>query len=108
LAQQARSCAGRERGLPLAGDAVQVRDDSLEEPHRLLEQREERERLLARLSRLPEAHRQVLELRFLLGMDYTGVADVLGVSTTAARQRVARALAALRRAGARQGCPEER
>ena len=45
---------------------------------------------------LPDAARSTLRLRFVEDLDYDGIADRLGISTVAARQRVSTAVRTLR------------
>ncbi|HEX7310133.1 MAG TPA: sigma-70 family RNA polymerase sigma factor [Gaiellaceae bacterium] len=46
---------------------------------------------------LPESQREAIRLRVVADLDYDGVADALGTTPSAARVRVSRGLAALRR-----------
>ena len=63
---------------------------------------EEQRQLLAHLARLPNAHRQVVELR-LAGLNDREIADVLGERHTAIRTRQSRALARLRQLATESG-----
>jgi RNA polymerase sigma factor (sigma-70 family) len=49
------------------------------------------------LDELPESQREAIHLRVLADLDYDGVADALGTTPRAARVRVSRGLAALRK-----------
>lgn len=62
----------------------------------LVDERAHRRRLEQGLARLPIEAREVLALRHGAGLDYPAVAEVLGVSEAAVRQRCSRALARLR------------
>lgn len=57
---------------------------------------EERARLLAALDELPAETRAVIVLRYLEGLDAPRIADELGLSPDAVRQRLSRALRLLR------------
>lgn len=57
---------------------------------------EERARLLAALDELPADARAVVVLRYLEGLDAPRIADALGLSPEAVRQRLSRALRLLR------------
>jgi RNA polymerase sigma factor (sigma-70 family) len=73
--------------------------------------REQLRATLAALGTLPASHREALLLRELGGLDYTSVAEVMGMTPRAARQAVFRARRVLRadRAAAEQSqCPEVR
>jgi RNA polymerase sigma-70 factor (ECF subfamily) len=48
------------------------------------------------ISPLPDGARAALRLRFVEDLDYDGIADRLGISTVAARQRVSTAVRSLR------------
>jgi RNA polymerase sigma-70 factor (sigma-E family) len=53
-------------------------------------------RIMAALTRLPARQRQVITLRLLLDLDTSRTAEVLGISTSAVKAHLARALAVLR------------
>ncbi len=56
-----------------------------------------RSRLVAALARLPVAARQVVVLKDVEGMTHAEIADVLGITTTAAKVRLHRARLKLRK-----------
>jgi RNA polymerase sigma-70 factor (ECF subfamily) len=62
----------------------------------VVDDRAKRRRLEQALARMPAEAREVLALRHGAGLEYPAVAEVLGVSEAAARQRSSRALARLR------------
>jgi RNA polymerase sigma factor (sigma-70 family) len=53
-------------------------------------------RVMAALTRLPARQRQVVTLRLLLDLDTSRTAEVLGISPSAVKAHLARAIAALR------------
>jgi len=61
------------------------------------ERRELTDRVLRELSRLPEVYRVALTLRFLEGMEYEDMAEVLEVSAVTLRSHVARGRQMIRR-----------
>jgi RNA polymerase sigma-70 factor (sigma-E family) len=72
-----------------------------EEPHNSAEQEvlrsEERRQVLAALAALPARRREVLVLRYYLGLSEVEIAGVLGISTGTVKSTAARGLAALAR-----------
>jgi len=58
---------------------------------------EDRRELLAAVARLPERQREVLALKFFLGLPEADIAQTLGISRGTVSSRTARALAALSR-----------
>jgi RNA polymerase sigma-70 factor (ECF subfamily) len=60
------------------------------------ERREEVDRLLRSLHRLPALYRHTLTLRFLEELDYPDIAEIEGVSQSALRTRVQKGLSLLR------------
>ena len=66
------------------------------EPEAVVEQTDERRRLIAALSVLPEKDRQVLTIRYLLGYSEAETAEVLGCAPGTVKSRGSRALAKLR------------
>jgi RNA polymerase sigma factor (sigma-70 family) len=80
----------REVSLPDPGTvadlaAEPVAADSTVDPH-----------IMATLARLPARQRQVVTLRLLLDLDTSRTAEVLGISPSAVKAHLARALAVLR------------
>jgi RNA polymerase sigma factor (sigma-70 family) len=53
-------------------------------------------RIMAALARLPARQRQVVTARLLLDLDTSGAAEMLGISPSAVKAHLARAIAALR------------
>ena len=64
---------------------------------RAAERDELAQRILDRLSRLPETYRVVLTLRYLEGMDYEAMADVLETPVPTLRSQIARGRQMIRR-----------
>ena len=87
-----------ERAAPIAD--ADIPDLVGELPEQALHARELQDRLREALERLPARQRAALHLRTVEGMDYAGVADVLGCSSPAARMLV---LAARQKVLARLG-----
>jgi RNA polymerase sigma-70 factor (sigma-E family) len=58
---------------------------------------EDRQHVLAALARLPRRRREVLVLRYYLGLSEAEIAEVLGISPGTVKSTAARALAALAR-----------
>jgi RNA polymerase sigma-70 factor (sigma-E family) len=58
---------------------------------------EDRRQVLAALARLPHRRREVIVLRYYLGLSEAAIAAVLGISTGTVKSTAARALAALAR-----------
>ena len=86
--------ARREVGLEAAADVIAPREDWLTSFD---------EELAAVLAELPEGQRRAIEMRVMDGAGYDVVARDLGSSPAAARVRVHRGLAALRRALSARG-----
>ena len=70
--------------------------DAVPSPEAALLAREEQERLLAALERLPDDHRDAIACRFLLELSEEETAAALGIRRGTVKSRLARALARLR------------
>ncbi len=64
-------------------------------PESMILSRERRERLVAGLERLPDSQALVLELYRIDGLSHEEIASLLGISATASRKRLERAVRAL-------------
>jgi RNA polymerase sigma-70 factor (sigma-E family) len=74
-----------------------VRDESLASAESEAILSDDRRRVLAALARLPHRRREVLVLRYYLGLSEAEIAAVLGISPGTVKSTAARALAALAR-----------
>jgi RNA polymerase sigma-70 factor (ECF subfamily) len=96
-----RSVLREEAESPVlfSGSALELAErllDSGQGPSAALQREELRERVRAALDALPEGDREVLTLRYLEQLKAREVGDVLGLSESAAKKRVLRALERLR------------
>ena len=66
---------------------------------------EDRRQVLSALARLPRRRREVLVLRYYLGLSEAEIAAVLGISAGTVKSTAARALAALARDLGEPSCP---
>lgn len=96
-------------GVPISYDAdpdepliEQVADSETRQPDNELERRRQAQQLLALLSQLPEAQREVFLLREESGLTLDEIADITGVSMETAKSRLRYALAKLRQ-GMKEG-----
>src|SRR5258706_359815 len=95
-ANHIRDLLRRRRQLPLdAAGEEELPDLSL--PDRPLLDREDRDRVIAALDRLPFDWKIAAALHFQQGLAASDIADALGISVNAVRIRIYRALAALRK-----------
>lgn len=85
-----------EAGVDLGGRGVDRSDPSVVGPAERVVQVEEETGVRAAFAALPEADREVLELRVVLGLSAEEVAEVLGKRPGAVRMAQSRALARLR------------
>jgi RNA polymerase sigma-70 factor (ECF subfamily) len=92
-----RSAARRER-LALRAERERGPGDAAPSPEAASLAREDRERLMAALERLPERDRQVVVYRYLLELSEAETASVLGVRPGTVKSRLSRALGRLRTA----------
>lgn len=95
LAQNRRAALGRRRQVEERGLPRVARQASAAESDRLV-RLEDRERLRTALDELPPEARAVVSLRYLEGLQAPEIAAELGISPEAVRQRLSRALRALR------------
>lgn len=65
----------------------------------------ERDAVMAALRALPARHRAVLVLRYYEGLPDAEIAQILGMAAPTVRSSAFRAMAALRKAGLREGAP---
>jgi RNA polymerase sigma-70 factor (ECF subfamily) len=95
-ARNRRRSSGRRERLVLRA-VEQVRPgDAVPSPEAALLARADRERLLAAVEQLPDAHREAIACRFFLDLSEEETAAALGVRRGTVKSRLARALARLR------------
>lgn len=82
-------------GLRLAGDRLS--GDAAPSPETVVVSESERESVLAAVNGLPERYRQVVALRYLLGLSEAETAETLGIPAGTVKSRTARALSRLER-----------
>ena len=95
-ARNRRRSAGRRERLVLLAAAESRPGDAVPSPEAALLAREDQERLLAAVERLPEAHRDAIACRYFLELSEEETAAALGVRRGTVKSRLARALAHLR------------
>lgn len=95
-ANHVRDLLRRRRQLPLENDAEE-RVPDLTVPQDALMHREDRDRILAAVDRLPFDLKVVVTLHYQQDLPAPEIADALGVTANAVRIRLYRALAALRK-----------
>jgi RNA polymerase sigma factor (sigma-70 family) len=95
-ARNRRRSAGRRERLTLRAVDELRPGDAVPSPEAALLLREEHERLLAALERLPDDHRDAIACRFLLELSEEETAEALGIRRGTVKSRLARALARLR------------
>ncbi len=95
-ANHVRDLLRKRRQLPLDADA-EDRAPHLEVPEEPVFRREDRDRLLRAVDRLPFDWKEVVVLRFQQELPPSEIADALGISVNAVRIRLYRALDALRK-----------
>jgi len=88
---------GIARRVTLVHRASQRHDQTLASAESEVILSEERRQVLAALSRLPRRRREVLALRYYLGLSEAEIAAVLGISPGTVKSTAARGLAALAR-----------
>ncbi|MBK7643036.1 MAG: sigma-70 family RNA polymerase sigma factor [Planctomycetes bacterium] len=86
----------RDAGLRAAHESRAARDERVESPDEIAARVELQRKLAEALLALDEPFRSALVLRYLDGLSTIQVAEKLGLSHDAARQRISRALAKLR------------
>ncbi len=70
-------------------------------PEELMEKEDFKRHMLSLVQRLPEMQREILELRFIVGLSYQEISEELGIEMGTVKSRINRAVASLREAYAR-------
>src|SRR5215469_14417079 len=105
---RSRQAAGAVIHQPLSGELASRPLDADKGPEATVISREEYDRLLAALDRLPDAYSDVLRQRVLRGLTAAEVAAQTGLTANAVRQLQFRAITALRREFATEENGEDR
>jgi len=87
----------RRRTVPLDADAPEIADTQAQRPDEHSAGEAMQANVHTALARLPEQHRTALTLRYLEGMDYTGIEQTMGLTNGALRGILGRALATMRK-----------
>jgi RNA polymerase sigma-70 factor (ECF subfamily) len=95
-ASNRRRSAGRRAGLALRAAAQEPSGDAAPSPEAALLSSEQRAALLAAIEELPDEQRDVVALRYFLGLSEAEVAETLGIPQGTVKSRNARALDRLR------------
>jgi RNA polymerase sigma factor (sigma-70 family) len=95
-ARNRRRSAGRRAHLALRAATEETSGDAAPSPEASLLSAEARETLLAAVNELPEDQRNVIALRFFVGLSEAEVAETLNLPTGTVKSRSARALERLR------------
>jgi RNA polymerase sigma-70 factor (ECF subfamily) len=95
-ARNRRRSAGRREALALRVAVADRPGDAVPSPEAALVAREDQERLLAAVERLPDGHRDAIACRYFLELSEEETAAALGVRPGTVKSRLARALAHLR------------
>ena len=95
-ARNRRRSAGRRELLALRAAAESRSGGAVPSPEAALVAREDQERLLAAVERLPDGHRDAIACRYFLELSEEETAAALGVRRGTVKSRLARALARLR------------
>ena len=95
-ASNRRRSAGRRAGLALRAATQEPSGDAAPSPEAALLSSEQREALLAAIEELPDEQRDVVALRYFLGLSEAEVAETLGIPQGTVKSRNARALERLR------------
>jgi RNA polymerase sigma factor (sigma-70 family) len=95
-ARNRRRSAGRRERLVLRAIEESRPGGAVPSPEAALLAREDQQRLLAALERLPDDHRDAIAFRFLLELSEEETAAALGIRRGTVKSRLARALARLR------------
>jgi RNA polymerase sigma-70 factor, ECF subfamily len=95
-ASNRRRSAGRRAGLALRAATQEPSGDAAPSPEAALLSSEQRAELLAAVDELPEEQRDVVALRYFLGLSEAEVAETLGIPAGTVKSRNARALERLR------------
>lgn len=88
-----RQVPGKD-GEPMAS---QFADPSLG-PEEMAEKEDFRRRMMGLVNGLPDMQRQILELRFIVGLSYQEISEELGIEMGTVKSRINRAVASLREA----------
>lgn len=70
-------------------------------PEELLEKQDFKRHMLSLVQKLPDMQREILELRFIVGLSYQEISEELGIEMGTVKSRINRAVASLREAYAR-------
>lgn len=70
-------------------------------PEELMEKQDFKRQMLSLVQKLPEMQREILELRFIVGLSYQEISEELGIEMGTVKSRINRAVASLREAYAR-------
>lgn len=70
-------------------------------PEELLEREDFKRHMLSLVQKLPDMQREILELRFIIGLSYQEISEELGIEMGTVKSRINRAVASLREAYAR-------
>ena len=97
-ASNRRRSAGRRASLALRAAAEEPSGDAAPSPEAALLSAEQRATLLAAVEELPEEQRDVVALRYFLGLSEAEVAETLAIPQGTVKSRTARALERLRTA----------
>lgn len=95
-ASNRRRSAGRRASLALRAAAEEPSGDAAPSPEAALLSAEQRAMLLAAVDELPEEQRDVVALRYFLGLSEAEVAETLAIPQGTVKSRTARALERLR------------
>lgn len=95
-ASNRRRSAGRRASLALRAAAEEPSGDAAPSPEAALLSAEQRAMLLAAVDKLPEEQRDVVALRYFLGLSEAEVAETLAIPQGTVKSRTARALERLR------------
>jgi RNA polymerase sigma-70 factor (ECF subfamily) len=95
-ASNRRRSAGRRTNLVLRAAAEEPSGDAAPSPEAALLSAEQRATLLAAVEALPEEQRDVVALRYFLGLSEAEVAETLAIPQGTVKSRTARALERLR------------
>ncbi len=67
-------------------------------PEELLDKEDFRQHMLSLVRKLPDMQKEILELRFIVGMSYQEISEELGIEMGTVKSRINRAVASLREA----------
>ena len=70
-------------------------------PEELMEKQDFKHQMFSLVQKLPEMQREILELRFIVGLSYQEISEELGIEMGTVKSRINRAVASLREAYAR-------